>query len=58
MRIKALVTFCGVISMYAGEVREVIEVSDNLRHLLDIGYIEEIETLTRRKTDEGKRNKS
>lgn len=43
MRVKALTSFAGVISMYEGETREVND-SFEIRDLLAAGYIAEVKT--------------
>lgn len=67
MRIKALISFAGSISMYAGEKRECND-KVILSDLLKAGYVEEIEVakvnedkeekLEKSDKDESKRNKS
>lgn len=44
MKFKALKNFCGAISMYAGEVRELTE-GEATKDLLSAGYIEAAETV-------------
>lgn len=43
MRVKALISFAGKISMYEGEEKEVMD-GDVLRDLLAAGYIAEVKT--------------
>lgn len=43
MRLKALVSFAGKVSMYAGEVREVVE-EHIAKDLIRAGYAEEVKT--------------
>lgn len=59
MKIKALVSFSGVFSMYKGEIKEY---SDNaiLQDLLQAGYVEEVKEKPKKdvKSNESKRNNS
>jgi len=55
MKIKALVSFSGALSMYAGEERECSNQAV-LSDLLQAGYIEEIKPIKDVKSNENKRN--
>lgn len=58
MKVKAKVSFSGLVSMAAGETAEI---TDNvvLQDLLDAGYVEVVKAATKEATtDEGKRVKS
>lgn len=56
MKVKALKSFSGTISMYAGEVRD-IRSEDVLKDLTAAGYIEPV-TAKRGTKNEGKRTDS
>lgn len=55
MKIRALVSFSGALSMYAGEVREYGDKAI-LSDLLQAGHIEEVKTVKDVKSSESKRN--
>jgi len=55
MKIKALVSFSGALSMYAGEEREYGDKAV-LLDLLQAGYIEEVKPIKDVKSNESKRN--
>lgn len=48
MKVKALKTFCGVITMYKGEERDCVD-SPVLRDLLKCGYVEKVQEKTNKK---------
>ena len=57
MKVKALVSFSGIISMAVGEVADISE-KEVLTDLLKAGYVEEVKAEKRAvKPDENKRSK-
>lgn len=57
MKVKALVSFSGIITMSAGEVGEISE-KEVLNDLLKAGYVEEVKAEKKAvKPDENKRSK-
>lgn len=54
MKVKALKSFSGVVSMYKGEVREIIDVV-LIRDLAQAGYIEQV-TVRKGVKNESKRD--
>lgn len=53
MKVKAKVSFCGRLSMYAGEVKDIAP-GETLADLLRAGYVEEIEPVEVKKTTKKK----
>lgn len=53
MKFRALVSFCGVVTMGKGEIAEITDKAI-YEDLLQAGYIEKVETKKRVKSDENK----
>ena len=56
MLIKALKSFAGTISMYAGEIREIAD-DEIVKDLLKAGYVEEIKEAKTQKTEKTSKKK-
>ncbi len=54
MKVKAMISFAGAVSMRQGEERDIPNGSDILKDLLKAGYVKEIKTARRGKNDENK----